>query len=304
MSKKEYIVTSETRRSDKGYSQYCWMNISVDKLVSAASQKAKYYFIYHHIVDDFYLYSYEYSYDACKLLQAFDEKQVRKTEKVEKKTGWWYDFYLDYTSGTIFTGMGKEEGVLKLKKEGGRLPVRMADFDMAHALRIVSDKKKRNYLVQLIARIAVFAPNYSVSHQPAAQLKHVRRKKGVTGTHDADGNKYDSNVYPRQKFVKAVKDRFNFTFEKGKYAMCHVWDILPSGERSCYDARYFAKLSNLVMIPHALASLTDHEPSVRDALRYRVHKLYDFLPEEFSEKNFKQKITQKDWLPLNKFSIR
>ncbi|HWQ55093.1 MAG TPA: hypothetical protein VN442_15505 [Bryobacteraceae bacterium] len=40
-------------------------------------------------------------------------------------------------------------------------------------------------------------------------------------------------------------------------AVCHIWP------NSCYDERYHTCVANLVLLPSALASLTDFDPQVR-----------------------------------------
>jgi len=58
------------------------------------------------------------------------------------------------------------------------------------------------------------------------------------------------------------------------FECCHVW------ANSCYDARYHTVIANLVLIPGALASLTDYESEVQAALQYRAFELYRWHPYE------------------------
>lgn len=56
------------------------------------------------------------------------------------------------------------------------------------------------------------------------------------------------------------------------YEVCHVWDK-PT------DRRYYASIKNLVLMPRALAQLTDHNEEVKALLRRRAYELFNkFVP--------------------------
>lgn len=56
------------------------------------------------------------------------------------------------------------------------------------------------------------------------------------------------------------------------YEACHVW--AKPGER-----QYYASIANLVLLPRALAQLTDHNDAVKNLLRCEVYKRFGFIPE-------------------------
>jgi hypothetical protein len=58
------------------------------------------------------------------------------------------------------------------------------------------------------------------------------------------------------------------------FECCHVWP------KTCDDARYHTVIANLVLIPAALASLTDYDGGVQAALQYRAFELYNWHPDE------------------------
>ena len=60
------------------------------------------------------------------------------------------------------------------------------------------------------------------------------------------------------------------------YEACHIWDM-PG------DRRYYASIANLILLPRALAKLTDHNETVKKLLRYEVFKRFGFKPEGQSE---------------------
>jgi hypothetical protein len=93
-----------------------------------------------------------------------------------------------------------------------------------------------------------------------------------------------ANSYIKTAILESYKRKFkdNSLFELGTkdffvdYEACHVWD-LPG------DRRYYASIGNLVLVPRALAQLTDHCDAVKQLLRYEVWIRFGFKPEE--EKN-------------------
>ena len=56
------------------------------------------------------------------------------------------------------------------------------------------------------------------------------------------------------------------------FETCHVWPM------TCYDERYRSAIANLVLLPRALASWTDHDVDVRAVLQYRSYQLYQWHP--------------------------
>jgi hypothetical protein len=99
--------------------------------------------------------------------------------------------------------------------------------------------------------------------------------------------KFDGNPL----FILGTKDYFS------DYEACHVWD-LPG------DRRYYASIGNLVLVPRALAQLTDHCDSVKQLLRYEVWKRFGFKPDEENEPekvSYYEKIHWRDEYDGNKF---
>ena len=58
------------------------------------------------------------------------------------------------------------------------------------------------------------------------------------------------------------------------YSVCHVW------EGSCYDVRYHTNIANLVLVPKAIAGLTDHDDLTIQSMRYRAFELFGWHPED------------------------
>lgn len=125
-------------------------------------------------------------------------------------------------------------------------------------------------------------------------MEHYRdnnaRRKGIKKVYDPGFlNKYpgaskvklvDSNNTANTAIKKAVLETFkqfhpNATFHSNfwkrfqDYEACHVWDY--PGERE-----YYASICNLVLVPRALAQLTDHNEAVKKLLRFEVYKRFKF----------------------------
>lgn len=97
----------------------------------------------------------------------------------------------------------------------------------------------------------------------------------------ADDNSY-ANQFIKKAVLKSYQRKYpqniifkNATWEyfnDGDYEACHVWD-LPG------DRRYYTSIANLVLVPRALAQLTDHNDAVKNLLRYEVQERFGFRPE-------------------------
>jgi hypothetical protein len=111
-------------------------------------------------------------------------------------------------------------------------------------------------------------------HPDAAVYPDVRRSKRAQGevrrTRGADGAKLDDNTIAN----RIAKQAMGVTGLAKAFAVCHIW---PD---SCYDVRYHTSLANLVLLPQALATLSDHNAAVIAALQYRAFELYGWHPRE------------------------
>lgn len=86
-----------------------------------------------------------------------------------------------------------------------------------------------------------------------------------------DGVTLDDNTRANQAIKRAVGVRPDGI--KG-FEACHLW---PG---TAYDARYHTVIANLVLLPRAVAGLSDHDADVLAKLQYRAFELYAWHPEE------------------------
>lgn len=72
------------------------------------------------------------------------------------------------------------------------------------------------------------------------------------------------------KWMKASAGSFK------DYMACHIWDDI------CHDYRYHTSMFNLVLLPTAIAGLTDYSPAVKEILRYEAAMRFGVYPEGHS----------------------
>lgn len=84
-----------------------------------------------------------------------------------------------------------------------------------------------------------------------------------------DGVRLDNNTYANN----AIKRATGLGRSADGFETCHIWP------KTCYDERYHTAPANLVLLPRAIASLSDHDLEVQQALQYRSFELYGWWPE-------------------------
>ena len=143
-----------------------------------------------------------------------------------------------------------------------------------------ANAKHETRLEMLIAETALWAHPETHhrqirEHGSAAVYPGIRRlrvgqgeKRGISNKVALDDNSYANLVIKRAIGVHRSR--------VVGFECCHIWP------NSCYDTRYHTVIANLVLIPRALASLTDHDPGVQAAIQYRAYELYAWHPEEQS----------------------
>jgi len=86
-----------------------------------------------------------------------------------------------------------------------------------------------------------------------------------------DGIRLDDNSYANGAIKKALGCSIR---QLTGFETCHIWPL------TCYDTRYHTAIANLVLMPSAIASLSDYDPEVQAALQYRSYELYGWHPAE------------------------
>ena len=298
---KGYIVESIKSRIKEGYPNLCWMDISEKKLEAVNPEDVDFKLSYHHVDSYGYQYSYVYGVNAKDLkiiLEPFRSRMRRK-----KQGSFYWRLYLDYKTGEVYSAMSPRtrKTVCKLRKVYKELPVRLGNYAIKDALKRV--KSEKNSLLQVIVRTAVWAPKEAYLAQKDADLKYVRKRPSDTrkkGCRDENDNILDDNSRPNRYIKASLKNYLGYTVAQNEYNVCHIWDELVNGDKTCYDPRYFANLGNLVLVPKSLASLTDYLTEVKDTLKARAYESFGFIPDGETISQGGARIRARDWLILKK----
>ena len=104
------------------------------------------------------------------------------------------------------------------------------------------------------------------------KIRRARGKNEVKGG-KANGIRFDDNTYANRTIKFAISDPTDFV----GFEACHIWP------KTCYDERYHTAIANLVLLPRALAGLTDHNAEVEKALQYHAYEIYNWWPEGESQ---------------------
>jgi len=143
-------------------------------------------------------------------------------------------------------------------------------------------------LGKLVAKTAIFVNPETVEalkkdnltrykiNEPIWRPNCKRKTTGLKGF-DNETNLYlDDNTMANQSIKTALGFKAN---EFYNYEVCHIWP------KSCYDIRYHTCITNIVLIPRAIASLTDFNLEIEKLLQYRAFDLYNWVPKKYGEKN-------------------
>ncbi len=122
-------------------------------------------------------------------------------------------------------------------------------------------------LMDIVAATSIWVPVEKVSPEPV--FPNVKRGRAKDKGCIFNDIRIDDNTYANRAIKEAISK--NIKFED--FEVCHIW---PG---TTYDERYHTLLQNLVMIPRALAGLTDHLDDVINMLKYRAWELYGWYPE-------------------------
>ncbi|MCM1153564.1 MAG: hypothetical protein NC328_07930 [Muribaculum sp.] len=128
------------------------------------------------------------------------------------------------------------------------------------------DESIRSMLMELVARTSIWVPKGKVKDTPV--YPNVKRGRKEDKGCEIAGIKIDDNTYANVAIKKAISKDVKFE----DFEVCHIW---PG---TTYDEHYHTLLQNLVMLPRALAALSDHMEDVISVLKYRAWELYGWHP--------------------------
>lgn len=120
----------------------------------------------------------------------------------------------------------------------------------------------------------------------AAMTPGVRRARAGEQSGDViDGVRLDNNTYANVAIKRAVGLH---RLQLEGFEACHIWPL------TCYDTRFHTAPANLVLLPRAVAGLSDHDREIQSALQYRALELYDWWPDGF-ERPIRPAFYPADW---------
>ena len=120
----------------------------------------------------------------------------------------------------------------------------------------------------------------------AAMFPKVRRARIGQGEQRGQiiqGIRLDDNSYANV----AIKRAIGLGKSAVGFETCHIWPL------TCYDERYHTAPANIVLLPRALAGLSDHDNEIQKALQYRSFELYRWWPAGMDEP------TRPDFYPVS-----
>lgn len=105
-----------------------------------------------------------------------------------------------------------------------------------------------------------------------AMFPNVRRARASQGElrgQVTDGIRFDDNTYANTALKRGLGIH---RLQLEGFEVCHIWP------RTCYDERFHTAPANMVLLPRALAALSDHDREIQAALQYRAYELYNWYP--------------------------
>lgn len=153
-------------------------------------------------------------------------------------------------------------------------------------------------VAQLIAKCAIFvSPNVvksKIADNSALLYPKVRRGRNTNKNKEKRGSiingiRIDDNTYANRGIKKILKG-----YDFNNYEVCHIWPNTATNEK------YYSMLPNLVLLPRAIAGLTDHLEVIQEILQYRAFHIYGWKPDEVGNpsksKNYPAENVWRDYL--------
>jgi hypothetical protein len=149
----------------------------------------------------------------------------------------------------------------------------MASRYIASEMLLEAARRHNIHLSVLVAETALWVhPDVHVKllneTGSVAMLPKVRRARTAQGElrgQVIEGSRLDDNTCANAALKRALG--INRLQLEG-FEVCHIWP------RTCYDQRFHTAPANMVLLPRALAALSDHDLEIQAALQYRAYELY------------------------------
>lgn len=160
-----------------------------------------------------------------------------------------------------------------------------SDGELLHHMSIIASELLTEAAVRHGIQLEVLVAETGLWANPEVHLRVARapggppffpnRRRYRAGQGEARGQKIgcvvlDDNSYANIAIKRAIGVPRS---EVIGFEACHIWPL------TCYDEQCHTVIANLVLLPRALAGLTDHSPAVQAALQFRAWELYGWHPQ-------------------------
>ena len=294
----------------------CRVDISVKKIQQEADRGGSCAILYHRVKEGLYLGSYRYHYDAAELQRLLKEHGVST-----KKDGRYNNMVLSIKDGALYKTYSLRHKICSLlPSKNNKRPIYIGSIALECAIAAETEYLKtllanmdeeqthvrlvkwgKSYLERIVARTAIWATKDDYDAYPDGVRYPGTRRRKVGDTKESNTIEtdpltmgevevtLDSNNKP--KYMMRSMLRYRYGLETEEYHTCHIW---PG---SCYDIHCHTNYANLVLIPSAIASLSDFDENIMKALQSHAYKLFRWFP--YSE-NKPKRVDDKSlpWLNL------
>ncbi len=115
---------------------------------------------------------------------------------------------------------------------------------------------------------------YSWFDNKYRRISSEDKKNGKKIRDEDKGVILDNNTMANLAIKNAIKKSLPIKGKFSDYMACHIWD------KTCYIARYHTSVFNLVLVPTAIAGLTDYNQAVKEMLQYESARRFGVYPKE------------------------
>ena len=118
-------------------------------------------------------------------------------------------------------------------------------------------------------------------------VRRFKKGEGEKKGFAKNGDRLDDNTYANHAIKRALVGT-NRKLLSG-FSVCHIWP------KTCYDKKYHTNIANLVLMPQAIAGLSDFHTEIQLALQFHSYELYHWYPEN-DKQPIKPKFYPSKWL--------
>lgn len=288
------------------------IDIPLKKLVEAVNEGID-VVIKCHLVEKDYYGTYLWKYNVQKLYSDLEATKVLDSIKKDGRTN---NLVIESTTGAIYKNTAKTSLISKSKTRSKKLIMigsdalkfaicKEKDYLLEYfksnktSIKFLKDWSAR-YMQRIVARTAIWPTedDFKSCDNGAAYPYHRRykagEKKGDTEVvvDEHTGKQYtvhiDDNQMPQKMMREVLRNRYNRSYEG--YHVCHIW------QNTCQDRHCFTNYANVILLPNALASLSDYGDDTIEILMKKSHEKFSWLPDN---KKIVKKLTIKlPWLKL------